>query len=199
MKSNLAWHSGLFTSDLPTAKILLKIWRGFGSLGWAAAAQLKLFCLRKLINDCCHERWRGNLGSSARCWGRWAKPFRRGDLHHFTLLGDRTLGHSDPTENQSELRFFSGCSCQVLSPSFFLWVQQSFGLLCSGCWGWPHLALLCRGMEWEWSHSQKKWEHFKRLWSVQPRKDCRDRYWQISKSNIKEEGNKCLCLEEKEQ
>lgn len=105
MKSNLAWHSGLFTSDLPTAKILLKIWRGFGSLGWAAAAQLKLFCLRKLINDCCHERWRGNLGSSARCWGRWAKPFRRGDLHHFTLLGDRTLGHSDPTENQSELRF----------------------------------------------------------------------------------------------
>lgn len=98
MKSNLAWHSGLFTSDLPTAQILLKIWRGFGSLGWAAAAQLKLFCLRKLINDCCHEKWRrGNLGSSARCWGRWVKPFKRGDLHYFPLLGERILGHSEST------------------------------------------------------------------------------------------------------
>lgn len=71
MKSNLAWRAALFTSDLPMSKILLKTWRSFDSLRWAAADWLKLFRLRKLINDCCHERW-GNqeLGSSGRLLGR---------------------------------------------------------------------------------------------------------------------------------
>lgn len=153
MKSNLAWHSGLFTSDLPTAKILLKIWRGFGSLGWAAAAQLKLFCLRKLINDCCHERWRGNLGSSARCWGRWAKPFRRGDLHHFTLLGDPWAQWSNRESKWAEI--FSGCSCQVLSPSFFLWVQQTLGSSVLGAEDGPTWP--CSAEEWSGNdHTAKK-------------------------------------------
>lgn len=154
MKSDLAWHSRLFTSDLPTAKILLKTWRGFGSLRWAAAAQLKLFCLRKLINDCCHDRWRrGNLGSSARVLGKVSQTFQeRGSPLFYTPGGEVPWAQWFNSESKWA-EILPGCSRQVLSPSFFLWTWQSFGLLYSGCWARSHLALHCRWMEWERSHS----------------------------------------------
>lgn len=183
MKSNPAWHSGLFTSDLPTAKILLKIWRGFGSLGWAAAAQLKLFCLRKLINDCCHERWRrGNLGSSARCWGRWSQTFQeRGSSLFYTPGGEDPW--ADSAANQSELRFYLAAHVRYWVLPSFCESSKALGSSVLGAENGPTWP--CSADEWSGNDhiAKKKWKHLKSLWSVQPRKDCRDRYWQIGKRN----------------
>lgn len=132
------------------------------------------------------------------CWGRWVKPFKSEDLQYFTLLGERILGHRDSTLNQSELRFYLAVHVRYWVLSFC----ESGKALGSPVLGaengptWP-----CSAGEGSGNHhpAKKKWVHLKSLWSVQPRKDCQDRYWQINKSNSKEKGNKCLCLEEKEQ
>lgn len=183
MKSNLAWHSELFTSDLPTAKILLQTWRGFGSFGWAASAQLKLFCLRKLINDCCHERWRrGKLGSSARCWGRQVKPFRRGHLHYFTLLEEKILGLIQKWIRVSWdfiWLFTSGVESFFLSVSLAKLWAPLFWVLRMAPLG---LAVQVNGVGMN-TQLKKEGAFEEHLWSVQPRRDCQDRYWQIGKSN----------------
>lgn len=250
MKSNLAWHSVLFTSDLPMSKILLKTWRGFDSLRWVAADQLKLFCLRKLINDCCHGRWRREkLGSSGRLLGKESLIFQDrgvGRFPYFTLLWARisqrkgralpplevlVVGQGfllllrrlsrlpDPglwwwscpcaltQEQQKDLGNRESkwaeiifCSWQIGSPSSSLLVSGSSVL---GAETGPTLPLYQRVFgweEWEWSQLEKitHREHWKGLLFSQEKTERRYTGKYV-KANGKEEGNKCLWLQEKEQ